>query len=128
MMEEKNEIEIVYEPSTNNDKNIKIFGKEFVNNNKDKIRIIYKNKEYELKEYFKEISSSHNEKDLIILKLKGLKAMTNMNSMFYGCNTLLSLSDISDLNTINITNIGNIFRECNSLNHYQIYQNGILII
>ena len=114
-MEENNDLEIIYEPPTKNDQNIKIFGKDFVNYNKDKLKIIYNDGEYELKEYFDEINEIYNKKDLIILKLKGINSLTNMDSMFYGCKTLLSLSGMSNLNIINITSISNMFRECIAL-------------
>ena len=45
-----NEIEIVYE--SNKNKKIKIFDSIFVKNNKDKCKIIYKDKEYDLQEKF----------------------------------------------------------------------------
>ena len=44
----KNEINITYK--INNEEKIKIFGRKFIENNKDKCKIIYDNKEYELVE------------------------------------------------------------------------------
>ena len=44
------EISIIY--NTNKNKEIKIFGEEFVENNKNKCKIIYKGEYYELNEYF----------------------------------------------------------------------------
>ena len=46
-MNYKNEINIIYNNINNEDK-IKIFGKTFINNNKDKCKIIYNNQEYNL--------------------------------------------------------------------------------
>ena len=40
-----------------NDDVLRIFGKYFVNHNKNKCKIIYKNKKYELKEYLEEIDN-----------------------------------------------------------------------
>ena len=75
------------------------------------------------------------------------KNVTNMGGMFYGCESLSSLPDISYWNTSNVTNMSEMFRGCSSLSslpdisiwnicfmnvhhyhHYQIYQNGILIM
>ena len=42
--------------------NIKIFHKDFVDRNKDKCKIIYKNKEYELKEYFEDVDNNYKNK------------------------------------------------------------------
>ena len=46
----KNEITIIYKVSKNKN-TIKLFGLNFIKNNKDKCKYIYENKEYELKEY-----------------------------------------------------------------------------
>ena len=51
-------IKIVYR-FNNNDK-IRIFGKIFVNNNKDKCKIIYNDIEYDLKEYLEDIDNNNN--------------------------------------------------------------------
>ena len=48
---EKDEITIIYK--LDNRKTVKIFDKNFVEINKDKCKIIYNNKEYELMEKFK---------------------------------------------------------------------------
>ena len=39
-----------------------------------------------------------------------------MNSMFYGCSSLISLPDISKWNTNNVTNMSGLFEGCSSLN------------
>ena len=41
--------------------------------------------------------------------------VTNMNSMFDGCSSLLSLPDISKRNTNNVKDISKIFNFCLSL-------------
>ena len=46
------DLETIYDKSKNNNKKLRIFGKIFVNKNKNKCKIIYKNKKYKLKEYF----------------------------------------------------------------------------
>ena len=38
-----------------------------------------------------------------------------MESMFFGCSSLLSLTDISKWNTSNVTNMGYMFEDCSSL-------------
>ena len=42
---------------------LRIFGKYFVKHNKNKCKIIYKNKKYKLKEYLEEIDNNYNRKD-----------------------------------------------------------------
>ena len=51
MTDKNEEIEIIYKPKKNNKEKVRIFGKWFIDNNIQKCRIIYNNKEYELKEY-----------------------------------------------------------------------------
>ena len=41
-----------------NQKKVKIFGKTFIENNKDKLKIIYKEKEYDIKEYMNDIDEN----------------------------------------------------------------------
>ena len=76
----------------NNDDKIRIFGKNFVENNKDKCKIIFQNNQYKLKEY-----------------------LEDLNNMFFGCNSLISLPDISDWNTLRVNNMSYLFSGCNSL-------------
>ena len=71
---------------------VKIFGSEFVKNNKNNCKIIYENKEYELREY---INIKDNKKEKIEIKLKGINNITNMGHMFAECKSLSSLPEIS---------------------------------
>ena len=91
---------------------VKIFGSEFVKNNKNNCKIIYENEEYELKEY---INIKDNKKEKIEIKLKGINNITNMSCLFHKCNSLSSLTDISKWDTSNVTNMSYIFYECNLL-------------
>ena len=104
------EIKIKYKV---NEKEIKLFGKDFVKNNKNNCKIEIEGKEYELKE---KISSSIISKKIdILIKLKGILNITNMSYMFYGCSSLSSLPDISKWNTSNVTHMSFMFDGCSSL-------------
>ena len=83
----------IYKPDENNDKKVKILGRNFIKKNKDKAKILYKNKIYELKEYFEDIDENYNHKDLIKLKIIFIHNIIDMSYMFYDCYTLISLSD-----------------------------------
>ena len=109
--EEKNEIIIKYKIERRK-KEINIFGEKFVNNNKNNYILIYDGNEYELsvKLNIKNVGNK-----TIEVKLKEIKNVTNMESMFYGCSSLLSLPDISKWNTSNVTNMGYMFFGCSSL-------------
>ena len=104
---------IIYKPK--NEGNVRIFGANFVNNNKKKCKIIYKNKEFELKEYFNDINKKYNNKDEIKIKLKGINNITNMSHMFESCSTLSSLPDILKWDTSKVTSMSGMFSSCYNL-------------
>ena len=94
-----------------NGSQIQLFGSSFVNNNEDKCKIIYNEKEYDLMEYFTFYNYKHN--DSIKIQLRINNNITDISYMFYFCKELLSISDLSDEN-LNITDINNSFDENNS--------------
>ena len=94
----------------NEKEEIKILNETFVNNNKDRCKIIYEDDEYELKEMFK-----NNQKERLEIKLKVNSDITNLENMFKGCESLISLPDISKLNTKNVKNMNSMFYGCISL-------------
>ena len=104
------EINIIYD--INIQSHVRIFGSEFVKNNKNICKMIIDNKEYELEEKYN--VKGNNNKNLKI-KLKGFSNVTNMSYMFSDCSSLLSLPDISKWNTSNIKNMNEIFYNCKSL-------------
>ena len=132
-------------------KEIKIFGNEFVRNNKNNCSIILEGKELELCSNLnlKEINLNKN---ILEIKLKGIKDIKNLSHMFEGCSQLLffyditifnnnnithlcylfkncskikSLPDISKLNTSSVSNMRGLFEGCSSLILYLIFLNGI---
>ena len=107
----------IYQPDEKNDKRVKILGRYFIKKNKDKAKILYKNKICELKEYFEDIDDNYNHKDLIKFKIIFIHNIIDMSHMFYDCYTLISLSDNNEISNIKIyiTNSHCMFRGCNSL-------------
>ena len=95
----------------------KFFGEKFVEKNKDKCKIIYKGKEYELSAYFKDVVNEDIE-DYITIKLKGISKITDCTNMFFGCISLYSLPDIQNWDTKNITDMSSMFTYCRSLNPF----------
>ena len=110
--EEINEIKIQYK--IEGEKKIKIFGYEFVKNNKNICKILYENKEYDLCEYFRVKNHINN---ILEINLVGIKNITNMGDMFEFCSSLISLSDISKWNTNNVNNMSGLFVGCSSLKY-----------
>ena len=107
-----NEIEMIYE--IKNKKKIKILDSTFVSHNKNNCKIIYKDKEYELKDTFK-INDENKDDKYLKIKLKGIKNITNAYSMFGCCTQLISLPDINNWDTSKVTNMFGMFFGCESL-------------
>ena len=57
------------EYKASNDNQIRLFGSDFVYKNKDKCKIIYNEKEYDLMEYFK-FDNNYNHNDSIKIQLR----------------------------------------------------------
>jgi len=115
----ENKDEIIYKIGKYEYK-VKIFGETFVDNNNDKIEIVYKNKIYKLRAYLyleveKEEEDNNLDYRLIKIELKGINNVINMNGMFYECSSLISLPDISKWNTNKVINMSVMFRYCRSL-------------
>jgi len=88
------------------DKNINIFGFEFVYNNKDKCKMIIDNEEYEIAPRYN-IGKYNNNK--LKIKLKGINNVTNISNLFNECSSLSSLTDISKWNINNVTDMSDMF-------------------
>ena len=96
------------------DKKIKLFDMNFINNNKKNCKYIYKNKSYELNEYF-DLSNFNSQGDILEIKLEGIKNINNFYSMFNGCSSLLSLSCSSEIEITDIIDTSYMFYGCKSL-------------
>ena len=110
-----------YLPNENNEKKVKILDKHFIKTNRKNCKIVYKNKIYELKEYFEDIDANYNHKDLIKFKLIFINNKIDMSYMFYECDSLYSLTDNNKKNLkisymkFYVTNMHNFFDGCKSL-------------
>ena len=112
-MMEQSALKINYIFDKNNkNKEINIFGSEFVKKNKDKCKIKYNNKVEELKE--KLVLGNYNE-NKITLQLLGINKVTDMSDMFYDCSSLESFDEKSKWDTSKITNMSGVFYGCKCL-------------
>ena len=93
--------ELEYKATNHNQ--IKLFDSDFVNKNKDKCKIIYNEKEYDLMEYFT-FDNNYNHNDSIKIQLRINNNITDISYMFSNCKELLSIRDNSFYN-YDITNI-----------------------
>ena len=73
-----------FENEATKDSQIKLFGSDFVNKNKDKCKIINNEKEYDLMEYFK-FDNNYNHNDSIKIQLRINNNITDTSYMFYEC-------------------------------------------
>ena len=94
------------------EKRIKIFGNEFVKNNKNKCKMKICNIEYEITAEYNAENYNNNKLEI---KLIGIDNITDASHMFNGCRSLSSLPDISNWNTSKITNMSDMFYDCSSL-------------
>ena len=95
-MQEKNETKnssvlLFLRPIENNEERVRIFGENFVKNNRDKCKIEYKDKIYELKEYFEDIDKNYNHKDEIGFFLIGINNIKDISYLFSDCDNLSSI-------------------------------------
>ena len=77
----------------NNKKNIRILGKDFVKNNKNKGKLIFLNRKYPLEDIFTIKTGKEN---IFKLGIMLNQTVTNRSSMFKGCKTLMEISGIED--------------------------------
>ena len=104
------EILLIYNNKLNK-KEINIFGDIFVQNNKNICKIVYKNKEYELKTKFTTQNLNNNEFEI---KLIGVNKIIDMSYMFENT-SIKKISDNSKMNTINVIDMSYMFYNCELL-------------
>jgi surface protein len=95
---------------------IKLFGKKFVENNKNICRIEYNGKEYDIQETID--IKNIKEKNKFEIKLKGIENVIDMSEMFSNCVSLKYLPDISQWDTSKVTNMNKMFYNCFSLKSF----------
>ncbi len=96
-----------------NQKEIKIFGENFVKNNKNNCSLIINEQRKELCEKYK-IPEEPKDGNLKIILVKE-KPIENVSEMFYKCKLLLSLQSFNQWTMDKVTNMKKMFYECISL-------------
>ena len=94
-----------------------IFGEDFVNNNKDNIKLIINGQESPLVEKY-ELKEGINTIQMIILN-----KLTNVECMFMGCTSLINIDDLKYLDTKEIENFYGMFSICLSLSNINALEN-----
>ena len=96
---------------------IRVFGDNFVKNNKELCKIIIGENEYKLSTYI-ESNINQLKNEMFEIKLKGINKIIDMSEMFYSCDNDISVSclpDISKFDTKNIVNMSKLFMGCEDL-------------
>jgi len=94
-----------------------IFGKKFVENNKDNIELIIDGKKYQLMERYDLKNGIINVQMIILNKL------TNLECMFKNCKSLINIDDLQNLDTKEITDFSSMFDLCLSLTNIDALKN-----
>ena len=102
-----NEINLIYYVENDGEKNI--FGKEFVDNNKDKIELIINGKESSL------VAKTHLKQGENNIKIIIKNKLTNISYMFSECTSLKGIDELKFLDTKDVVNFEFLFYNCNLL-------------
>ena len=112
----KKEIELKYYSKIGGFTNI--FGVEFVNFNRNNIKLIINNSNK-----IPLIDKFYLKKGENIIKLIIENDLTNLSYMFYSCNSLNNINELKYLNTSKVTNFSNLFWGCSSLTDISAIKN-----
>lgn len=96
-------------------KNIQIFSTDFVKENLSNYSLIIDNEKVPFTPYYKYSPLKEYNKKTFQVILIPEKLITDMNSMFYDCSSLVSISDGSLWDTSNVTTMRSLFNGCKSL-------------
>ena len=97
-----------------NEENVRIFGSNFVKNNRNICKIIYDGNEYELQESLN-LNQFKLKDNMLKIKLKNINQITNMSYMFCDCEFFASIPNISKWDTSHVTDMSYMFSGCQSL-------------
>lgn len=114
-----------YKISKLDKKEIRIFGGKFVINNKDKCDLKYKEKKFELKEFFQvedldQEDKNNNKFEIELILTNGY--VQNLSYMFDGCSSLLSVNDNFIFSDVEILSMDHLFYNCTSLTDLIFFQ------
>ena len=100
-----------------NENIIRIFGEEFVKKNKDKVKIIFKDDEIDLKKKaFVQLKKGNNN---FVIGLKVMNKLTDLSYLFYNCSSLIEVKNVK-FDFSGITDTTYMFGNCYSLKSIDI--------
>ena len=116
----RDEINLIYKVDNKDykkDEEYNIFGYVFAHNNKNNIDLIINGEKSQLVWKYKLKEGENNIK--LIIK----NQLTNLDSMFSGCNTLNDINELKYLNTNNVNNYSGMFEGCSSISDIKALEN-----
>ena len=113
--EKVNKINLIYSVKTQG--NYNIFGNKFIENNKENLKLIINSKETVL-DHCCELNKGNN-----IISIVVKKNITNLNSMFYGCEYLKDISDLKYLDVNEVKDCSYMFYKCSSISDIKALEN-----
>ena len=116
----KDEITLEFTLEEEDNEEIYLFGSEFSDDNRDKLKMVIEGKEYELKEKFN-LSNLNNKTNILKVTFKGVHNIEICTYMFASRN-IISISDLSPMNKCKIAHMDFMFKIVNC-NNYHIFQN-----
>ena len=105
------QLEIEYHSYENQSLNIRIFGKNFVENNINNFILLIDGKEEKLKE----IVEVQKPNETLKIKLIKINEPTDLSEMFYKCDCLSKIEIINGWNVSNVTSMNGMFYGCKAL-------------
>ena len=107
----KSEIELIYYSKYGGFS--EIFGLEFVNHNRNNIKLRINNSKKEIPIVNQFLLQKGDNKITLLIK----NNLTDLSFMFHSCNTLKNINELKFLNTSNVNNFSYLFFGCSSLTH-----------
>ena len=86
-------LKLKYKPVKGNKERVRIFGKNFVKNNRNKLKVKYKGKKYKIKKFINDIDENYNNEDEIELELIGINNTSNYSEMFCECKFIRTVNN-----------------------------------
>ena len=114
----KNCMKIIYDVKDCKEEEIRIFGRHFVEANKDKLSLIINNEKSELIEKIKNNGKDNDYLEIILIQEDENKYLEDMSCMFCACNFIKSFNTFLDHKPINFSHVKDIsymFKDCSNI-------------
>ena len=108
-----NELNLAYKVNKN-DSVIRLFGNNFVENNKNNFKLVVNEKEVPFNDTIQKNSIEENT-NIIKVTLKEIKPVSDYSYLFFQCDSLLHFYNADKMNLSHVINISHLFAQCKTL-------------